>query len=909
MRRRLSQHARLLAIALVWAAAALWGVLGLFEGAAQTLAVRLGATARPAQPDDPRIVVLGIDDQALDRVYEQHDESWPWPRTRMAELLGRLDELGARTIVLDVVFRQARDADEDEALRAVLADHGNTVLAARLASDRPADQADEHGPFVRALELLDAGAIDPGSGGGSFAAGVRTGDAGVVAIVDAHAGAITGRALTQSSARVLRVQAARALDAARAHKRLRDSAYAGAVEAGGVWPGVDPQPTYPTETIGSAAALFGNSDVGSRAGDADGVVRRVPLWVVSERRAYPLLGLSGAMLHAGLTPETVTARRTVFAPGGLSVPTASAYMPGFDASVGGMARVSWPVAGDWREQFPQLSAIALFDEASLTRTVTNNLRSMHDGADFVASIIGGMDLDAHAARAGRLMRLDAQSSEWNAVLGEQMAAWQDLREEATRVRDGLVAKGADATDEERQLLGLLGQVIEQTPALEEAISKEAGLLRERREQLEILDGALVFLGSVATKAASDMVPTSIDSETPGVFVHAAIARGVLTGTVPRDGSPWVHACIAGLAAIFGYRVAKGVTQIAGALVCLLVGGVWFVAASWVIRGEGGVVLQVVHPFAAMGVMWLIRSSYRAFVEQRDRRRTEARFKAYVAPEVVDILVNNPDLSTMEPQRRELTILFSDIAGFTTISETLGTQATTEALSEYLREMTEVLQETGATLDKYLGDGIMAFWGAPIEQDDHGPRAARAALEMFDRLDRLNERGVFGSCGPIDIRVGLATGVVSVGDFGNPPHRTAYTVIGDTVNLSARLESANKQVGRSILINGRLAEILRESGGFEVVPVGPVRVVGKNEPEPISSLVPPGGSRSISADRRVLLERLVGEFSARSWDGVLACCAELERDHGDAVLAGVYRDSVEALREAQDAPLAITLEQK
>ena len=264
---------------------------------------------------------------------------------------------------------------------------------------------------------------------------------------------------------------------------------------------------------------------------------------------------------------------------------------------------------------------------------------------------------------------------------------------------------------------------------------------------------------------------------------------------------------------------------------------------------------------------------------------------------------------MEPQRRELTILFSDIAGFTTISETLGTQATTEALSEYLREMTEVLQVTGATLDKYLGDGIMAFWGAPIEQEDHGERAARAALEMFERLDRLNERGVFGVCGPIDIRVGLATGVVSVGDFGNPPYRTAYTVIGDTVNLSARLESANKQVGRSILINGRLAEILRASGGVEIVPVGPVRVVGTNEPEPISTLVPLNGARAIGAPQREVIERLVRAFADRSWDEVSVCCDALEREHGDRVLAGVYRNSAETLRGAHNEPLAITLDQK
>ncbi|MEM1424465.1 MAG: adenylate/guanylate cyclase domain-containing protein, partial [Planctomycetota bacterium] len=432
--------------------------------------------------------------------------------------------------------------------------------------------------------------------------------------------------------------------------------------------------------------------------------------------------------------------------------------------------------------------------------------------------------------------------------------------------------------------------------------------REQAGALAPVNGSLVFIGSVATKVANDIVATSVHPETPGVFVHAAIAWSVLSGVHLVPAHPAFPPAVAALLGVLGVVIGRRLSQLIG--LCVVVGlcVLWFVSSSYLLDARLGLGGVIALALLALFVVWLARATYRSLVELRARRLTEERFKSYVAPDVVDILVSNPALSSMEPQRRELTIMFTDIAGFTTMAERLGTQRTTDVLSEYLASMTDVLESTGATLDKYLGDGIMAFWGAPLENERHAQSACEAAVRMLDALDGLNERGVFGEVGPAEIRIGIATGVVSVGDFGNPPLRSAYTVIGDTVNLAARLESANKQLGASICINARCAELLGDE--MRTRAVGPLVVVGKSQPEPIRELL---GDRRPHGDRTdawvALHESASSAFLSRRWDEARAGYERLRDGFGDEKIATLHLEAIERLAGDGVTPPSIELTEK
>jgi adenylate cyclase len=182
--------------------------------------------------------------------------------------------------------------------------------------------------------------------------------------------------------------------------------------------------------------------------------------------------------------------------------------------------------------------------------------------------------------------------------------------------------------------------------------------------------------------------------------------------------------------------------------------------------------------------------YRALVEEREKRRVRGAFGQYLSAEVIRRLLESPEL--VEPRKTEITVMFSDIRGFTTISEKLDAQELALLLNDYLTSMTQVVFAQNSTLDKYIGDAVMAFWGAPFEEPGHAASACRAALEMLERLAALQARWRAEGKSRIEIGIGLNTGVASVGNMGSQL-RYGYTAMGDAVNLASRLEGAEQGV--------------------------------------------------------------------------------------------------------------------
>ncbi len=213
-------------------------------------------------------------------------------------------------------------------------------------------------------------------------------------------------------------------------------------------------------------------------------------------------------------------------------------------------------------------------------------------------------------------------------------------------------------------------------------------------------------------------------------------------------------------------------------------------------------------------------------EGRQKRYLKGAFKQYLSPLVIEDLIAHPERLKLGGESRELTIYFSDIQGFTGISEALGAESLTSLLNEYLTAMEEIIQEEGGTLDKYIGDAIVAFWNAPLEQPDHATRCVRAALRCQARLAELRPsyKERFGV--NLLTRIGMNTGVVKVGNMGSR-NRFGYTMLGDAANLASRLEGANKYFHTYIMISDMTLQ--KVGGAFPVRELSRIGVVGRKEP--------------------------------------------------------------------------------
>jgi adenylate cyclase len=232
------------------------------------------------------------------------------------------------------------------------------------------------------------------------------------------------------------------------------------------------------------------------------------------------------------------------------------------------------------------------------------------------------------------------------------------------------------------------------------------------------------------------------------------------------------------------------------------------------------------------------------------------FGQYLSPEVIRRLLVNPQL--VEPRKTEITVMFSDIRGFTTISEKLDAQDLALFLNSYLSDMTKIVFDTQGTLDKYIGDAVMALWGAPIEEPEHAANACSASLTMMKTVHAMQKQWEAEGKPRLDIGIGLNTGPASVGNMGSALHH-AYTALGDTVNLSSRLEGLNKEYGTHILVNESTYAAVKDAG-FLFRELDIIRVKGKLQPVTIYELL--GKLADLQQDPKFTeLQQRLREFAA------------------------------------------------
>lgn len=312
----------------------------------------------------------------------------------------------------------------------------------------------------------------------------------------------------------------------------------------------------------------------------------------------------------------------------------------------------------------------------------------------------------------------------------------------------------------------------------------------------LFKGKIVLVGASA-KGIGDLRSTPFGGiDYPGVEIHANVIDNILNKYLLLHGANQVAIDLLviflfGLPLGLWLALAKPRSMLFGLLLLAPFSfGVWyaFLHGWWLnfIIPSGVLVANV--GFVAM---------YRALVEEKEKRRVRGAFQQYLSPEVIRRLLENPNL--VKPRKTEITVMFSDVRGFTTISEKLDAQELAELLNEYLTDMTQIVFRFSGTLDKYIGDAVMAFWGAPFEDRGHATNSCHAALAMISRLKEMQKKWRAESKPVIDIGVGLSTGSASVGNMGSAL-RYGYTALGDTVNLSARIEGLNREYATHILVS-------------------------------------------------------------------------------------------------------------
>jgi adenylate cyclase len=260
---------------------------------------------------------------------------------------------------------------------------------------------------------------------------------------------------------------------------------------------------------------------------------------------------------------------------------------------------------------------------------------------------------------------------------------------------------------------------------------------------------------------------------------------------------------------------------------------WTVIA--VLTLHSGTWLNTVQPLSAIGLALLTGTAYRYFVEDYEKRVVKKLFGRYVSKDVFEQLMAHPEHAELGGKRREMSVLFSDIRGFTTVTEKGNAEALVNQLNEYFSRMVEIVFRHKGTVDKFVGDMVMALYGAPVDDRDHAEHAVATALEMVRELGELNNKWAEQGMPQLDIGIGINSGDMIAGNIGSASIMS-YTVIGDNVNLGARLESLNKDYGSRIIISD--ASRTRLTGNYDIRPLGDVVVKGKTKPVAIFEVVVP-----------------------------------------------------------------------
>lgn len=402
----------------------------------------------------------------------------------------------------------------------------------------------------------------------------------------------------------------------------------------------------------------------------------------------------------------------------------------------------------------------------------------------------------------------------------------------------------------------------------------------------------VVLVGTSAPGLLDLRSTPVQNIYPGVEVHANIVSGILDDRIKHKPA-WTIGYEFVLLVVIAVSMALLLPLLSPLLAAVgTVGLTGVVLAGNFVAWNSNLILPLASPLLLILLLFMLHMSYGFFIESRGKRQLAHLFGHYIPPELVDEMSESPEQYSLEGENREMTVLFSDVRGFTSISEGMDPKQLTQLMNALLTPMTRVIHKNRGTIDKYMGDAIMSFWGAPLADSEHARHALYAAMEMMDELKIMQEDFKQKGWPAVNIGIGLNTGDMNVGNMGSE-FRMAYTVLGDAVNLGSRLEGLTKEYGVNIIVSETTKNAIPE---FVFRELDLVRVKGKTEPvaifEPIGHKndLEKSTSSELTAYKKALMN-----FRAQSWDKAELDFFNLNRANPQRKLYQVYQNRIAVYR--------------
>lgn len=747
-------------------------------------------------PANEEIVHVHIDDQALETVGR-----WPWHREKLAWVVDELHAAGSRYIVLDLLLDDAQEP-------------------------RLTEKANPN-PFSVKKELLKV------DGDAILAASMR--EAGnVILPIYFKQGVSPDSAVTP---KVFSADTLQKLSNVKVSHEMTQSL-------------PESQLVVPVAPLLHASIALGGVTVDY---DKDGRVRHIPLLYRHDQQCFAHLSLviashikfdrayqmtATGQLNTIRVQPTANDEESALPSDRLTVKGVSLKYHPEDTSELHFP-LTWPNgSSDWRlfyqsDNTPtqQLNIGRIVELAQFRHNLRTNQIQIDRAYLEIAKRIRPALVEQYLAWFNRLHVSPPESEQDRIELAEQRPLLQKPVMEALQ----LMLPQLDTTDltpEELQLkkdLGKLKQVIERTTEINQTISQR--ITAEKLALASQVKGRTVIVGWTALGSIADFMPTSLHDKCPGSMIISAATNAMLTNHMLKSNAT-VGFVTSTLMLIFAFLVAIYLRPVVSLIMILWLQTLYVMLTGWLIFDVGNILFYSAQPMLLGALLWTAIMIYRLFTEQKDKARITRQFSHYLAPSLVKLLVEKPE--SIVRGHHELSCAFIDIEQFTRIADELGAESTVPLLNAYLRRLTQHLMVRDTYVNKYLGDGILAIWGAPIRSTTYAKDAASAILGCMEAVSTLNREQAQHHTPDLRIRASITTGYMMIDDFGAPPLRTDYTIIGSPVNLAARLEQANKSFGTRILIDQQTHEYIQDE--FLTRYIGLVRIAGLHDPHRVYELI-------------------------------------------------------------------------
>lgn len=879
-------------------------------------------------PPSPQIIHVNLDDQALTEIGR-----WPWPRADLARLVDELHAAGAKVIALDVILpepqppRRALDGDEvindDEVLARSLRAAGNALLptSARLQTVAPVKPVQQAILEVFAQDLeIEADELkmqlskrfDPklvttvvrdeylSLHGQAMYARISKEMAGQEVPLETILPKIAPRATAQGHRSDTVLVAETVYQKVLSVNRLARFFTAAPADPPPLLRAVMHEAYPPTPALSAAAAYSGTVDF---VGEDDAIVRAVPLVMEYDGRLYPHMAFATALAALDVPFNRVKVERSritlPLGDGGEFVIPLEEYASGRFGRVGAMLSLAWfGPTQDWWAMYDypaytsdrqQMSASKVWKVPSLTRSIESNEKTAMEAMLYFIvrlSLLGTSEADFRAKWAG------LTSKERVAELRRAVAD-----DEVKLYHEQYASTKPEELDEDGRTFMASHAAVAQLADNNEFLLRRVD--DERKDLREQLAGKVVIVGWTAA-GRMDFYPTSLHAQCPGAMIQSVAVNTILTRhfwyAVPWWISPLSTMGMGAMVTLMVAYFSSYRALVASLLLALTYGLVNFI----LVFDYGNVVFPMAGAMTACGLVWGILTLYRYIFESSERTRITQRFSSYVDPAIVNYYIEDPDRVRLDGEVREMTVVFTDLAGFTTISEKLQ-ERTVPLLNDYMSRMMPLIRRHNGRWNKFLGDGIMFYYNAPTDDPEHARNAILTVMEMQQAVEEFNKELFKQQLPKVAMRAGIVTGTMVVGDSGSmdPQHYASdYTVLGDNVNLSARLESANKALGTRVLCVERTVEQM----GDDVLcrPIARLQVVGKTQGvmtyEPLCMM-----AHATEPLRRLvgLTKDMVDAYVAGRFEDCIAAAEAMQEECGSSKLTKLY---LEHARELAAGPV-------